>query len=114
MNIYKKLIIASASLAVLAAPVLGLAINIPPQPVGNNALNVTSIVNSIFGFIWPVIIGIIIILFIIAGFEFITAQGDSAKIGKARQFVIWGIVGIVVVLLAFSMVSIIQNSLGIF
>jgi uncharacterized membrane protein YjfL (UPF0719 family) len=33
------------------------------------------------------------------------AQGDPTKIAQARQFVLWGVVGIIVAILAYSIVA---------
>jgi|SRR5581483_11246439 len=46
--------------------------------------------------IWPIFIGAIVIMFIFAGFMFVTAAGDPAKIATARKAVIWATVGIIV------------------
>jgi len=52
-----------------------------------------------------------VIAFIIAGILFLTSQGDAEKIKQARQAVIWGVVGVIVGILAFSIIAIISSVL---
>lgn len=79
-----------------------------PGQVGN----LVFVMNGILGFIWPIFVGFAIIAFIVAGFLFLTANGDGGKIKTARDAVIWGTVGIVVGILAFSIPWVVGNTLG--
>ena len=49
---------------------------------------------------------------IIAGILFLVSGGDAEKIKTARNAFIWGVVGIVVGLLAFSIVSLVRSAIG--
>ena len=53
------------------------------------------------------------IMFIWAGFLFLMAKGDPAKILLARQATIYGMIGVAVGLLAFSIPLIVKFALGI-
>src|SRR3989344_3952721 len=79
-----------------------------PSAVGN----LVDIMQRILGFIWPIFIGFAIIMFIVAGFLFLIARGDSSKLKLARDSVIYGVVGVIVGILAFSIPLIIGNTLG--
>lgn len=59
--------------------------------------------------VWPIFLGLVVIMFIWAGVLFLTAQGDPGKIGAARKAVIWAVVGVMVGFLAFSAVTLIRN-----
>jgi hypothetical protein len=85
------------------------AINIPPPLMVST--NVVGVINMLFNLIWPPIVAAVVILFIMAGFSFLTAQGDPSKLESARRFALWGIVGIVAILLAFSIMFIISMGL---
>lgn len=52
---------------------------------------------------------IAVIMFIIAGILFLTAQGDPDKVQKARGAFMWGIAGVVVGILAFSIIAIVAS-----
>ncbi len=50
--------------------------------------------------IWPIFAGASIIMIIVSGFLFVTAQGDPSKISTAKKSLLWAIVGIIVGLLS--------------
>jgi len=53
--------------------------------------------------------GLAVIMFIFAGILFITSNGEPGKINIAKQAVIWGVVGIVVATVAFSIDGIVKS-----
>jgi hypothetical protein len=55
-----------------------------------SALNILSLIAGFAG----------VLMIIISGFKFITAQGDSSAIASARQTLIYALVGLVVAILA--------------
>ena len=62
--------------------------------------------------LWFAFGAVIIIMFIIAAFSFATSRGDATKVGEARNFVIYGVVGVVVALIAFSLPFVVRNLLN--
>lgn len=56
-----------------------------------------------------VIVGVIgfvaVLMIIMGGISFATSQGDSSKVAKARNTILYGVVGLVVALLAFAIVN---------
>jgi len=109
----KKLITFLNVVVVLALPVVALAFNPGAIPNAVPGLTVNQLVDVVFSIVWPVVVAFSIIMFILAGFLFMTAQGDPEKIGQARQSVIWGTVGIAVALIAFSIPFIVRNTIGL-
>lgn len=64
-----------------------------------------------------VIIGLVgfiaVVMIIIGGISFATSQGDTAKTTKARNTILYGVVGLVVALLAFAVVNfVLKNVFG--
>ena len=52
------------------------------------------------------VLGIVAVLVIIlGGFYYMTAQGDPGKITKAKNTILYGVIGLVVALLAFAIVN---------
>ncbi len=109
----KKLTIALVSLSVLVLPVMALAqgmnppngVNSGAPVVGNFAQIIADIENTaamVFG-------AIAVIMFVIAGVYFLTAGGEPEKIQKARQSLIWGVAGVVVGIIAFSIIAIVGS-----
>jgi|SRR3989344_3086690 len=53
--------------------------------------------------------GIAVIAFIVAGILFLTAGGNAEKVQAARSAFIWGIAGVVVGILAFSIIAVVGS-----
>ena len=69
--------------------------------------DVGSIINMIISFV-----GIVaVIVIIIGGVNYMLSQGDPNKIKKAKDTILYGVIGLVVVVLAFAIVNFV---LGIF
>ncbi|MBM3206643.1 MAG: hypothetical protein FJZ43_03415 [Candidatus Staskawiczbacteria bacterium] len=114
--IFKKNIFAFFLTLLLILPNFSLAVNFIGLPTGNQNYSdsIGWVLTQIFNLIiWPVSVLVIIILFIMAGFSFLTSKGDAAKLEQARRFVIWGIVGVVVILISFSIVQTVKNIIGV-
>ena len=94
-----KKIIASV-ITLLAAPMVALAQQNFVVIVINNLL--TKVV-------WPVFVGLVIIMFIWAGILYLTARGDPEKFKKANLAVIFAIVGIIVAILGYRIVATVRS-----
>jgi len=92
----KKIIIFSALLLVLAVPFTVSA-----------ADYITTVLQKFLNIIlWPILMGGVVIMFIYAGFMFVTAAGDPTKVATARKAALFAIVGLIVAFLSFSIVDI--------
>ena len=108
----KKLIASSALTVLLTIPAVILAFSPGNIPNAVPSLNINTLIDLLFGILWPVAVAFFIVMFILAAFRFFTAQGKPEDVAAARQFVIWGIVGVIVALLAFSIPFIVRNTLN--
>ena len=88
---------------------------IPPvQPVdepNNNDLqgNVIAILNAVIG----VLSFVCVVVIIIGGVTYMTSSGDTSKVKKAKDTILYGVIGLVVCVLAFAIVNfVISNILG--
>ena len=73
--------------------------------VGNkqNSLvnNVTNILNAVIG-----VLGLIcVVVMIIGGVNYMTSSGDAGKVKKAKDTILYGLIGLVVCVLAFALVN---------
>ena len=66
----------------------------------------TVIINVIVGVVGFVAVAMIVM----GGISFATSQGDTAKVAKARNTILYGVVGLVVALLAFAIVNFVLKS----
>jgi hypothetical protein len=99
--------------ALMALPLVSMAaFNAGPVPNAVPGLTINTLIDTVFSILWPVAVAFFIIMFMVAAFLFFSARGSAEKVEEARQFVIWGVVGVVVALLAFSIPFIVRNTLG--
>lgn len=67
----------------------------------------TIIINVVVGVVGFIAVAMIVM----GGISFATSQGDSSKVAKARNTILYGVVGLVVALLAFAIVNFVLNSI---
>ena len=79
----------------------------PVDAVGENAgnddliTNITNIINAVIG-----ILGIVcVVVMIIGGVNYMTSSGDAGKVKKAKDTILYGVIGLVVCVLAFAIVN---------
>lgn len=74
---------------------------------GNLMDLIKKIINVVLG-----VVGIIaVVMMIIGGISFITSQGDAGKVTKARNTILYGVVGLIVALLAFAIVNFVLTNI---
>lgn len=71
--------------------------------VGNVAVNIINVVLTLVG-----IVTVIVIIY--GGIMYATSLGDAGKAAKAKNTIIFGVIGLVVSLLAFAIVNFISTS----
>ena len=82
--------------------------NIAEDHAGSN--NLMGTINTIISVVLGVL-GILAVAYIIyGGFMLTTATGDPVKIKKARETIMYGVIGLVVALLAFAIVNFVLTS----
>ena len=105
-----------AVLCAATLPFLALAaVNNPISVAGGPNVtinNITGLINSLLGTLWVIFAGIAVVCFVISGILFLTAGGQAEKITAARSAFIWGIAGVVVGIIAYSIITIVGNILG--
>lgn len=90
-----------------------LAARVTPTEVGteddkNLEGDLTNIVNVIIGLLG--IVAVITIIF--GGVNYMTANGDSSKIKKAKDTILYGVIGLVVVILSAAIVNFVIAKTG--
>jgi FtsH-binding integral membrane protein len=92
-------------LATIALPLVSFA-EVPIIDIGGG---VEGIMSNIADQVWLVFAGIAIIMFLVAGILFLTANKNPGKLDQARQAVIWGVVGIIVGLFAKGIIGLVSG-----
>lgn len=83
------------------------ACNIDPAHKGDDLISDTSkIINVVLGVLGVVAVAVVIY----GGFLFLTAQGDPGKIKKGKDSITWGIIGLIIALLSWSIINFVLSS----
>jgi len=73
---------------------------------GNNSSStVMDKVNAAINVVLGVLGVVAVVMIILGGIQYVTSQGDAAKAAKARNTILFSIVGLVIALLAFAIVN---------
>lgn len=79
---------------------------------GSNLKDLAIVIVRIFNFLIGIVGAFAIIMIIVGGFRYILASGDEKATAAAKQTITFAVVGLVIALLAVTMVSILGNILG--
>ena len=111
-----KLAISLISLSILLLPIAAAA---QMSGIANGGLANTSVsslgslVNAIENAAGLVFGCIAVICFVVAGILFLTAGGAPEKIQAARSAFLWGVAGVVVGIIAFSIIAIVGSMMNV-
>lgn len=101
--------IAAIALFVLVLPTFAGAISIPnPLKCGD----IPCLIEVITNFIFVIGLALVPIMVILAAYNFITAGGDPKKITLARNMLLYIFIGIIIMLAAKAITSIVRSLLG--
>jgi hypothetical protein len=103
----KKIALSLATVAAIALPIITLA-QIGGNPPAINA-SLVGIGQEIANASWIVFTIIAVVMFVFAGVRFLTAGGEPEKVAQARGAFMWGVAGIVVGILAFTIITVVTS-----
>ena len=106
MNKTKKITLSLVTMGIMALPFLAFA-----QP-SVTITSLTDLVAKIESAVWIVFGGIAVLAFVVAGILFLTAGGAPEKIASARSAFLWGVAGVVVGIIAYSIIAIVSSMVG--
>lgn len=101
----KKFLVSALLLSALTLPVLVFA---QGQPAGGATLE--QLITGLKSAAWMIFGAVAVIAFVVAGILFLTAAGSPEKIQQARNAFLWGVAGVVVGILAYSIITIVQTA----
>jgi len=111
MNKINKIKFALVAVSIMALPLAVFAVNNPINNAsgGPGNIDIGSLINNILGKLWIVFAGIAVLMFLVAGILFMTANGAAEKIQTARSAFLWGVAGVVIGILAYSIIAIVGS-----
>lgn len=83
------------------------------KPTDNSALQVEDILSTVISFLTIVAVIFFVIQIILAGYGFISGQGDEKKIEASRKKLTDGILGLTIVVVALGLTAFISGLLGL-
>lgn len=101
--------IVAIALSVLVAPAFVKALSIPNPLICGD---IPCIIEVITNFIFVIGMALVPIMVILAAYNFITASGNPQKITLARNMLLYVFIGIIVMLTAKAITSLVRNLLG--
>ena len=108
----KKFVIGLMLFSLVAVPTMSLAEFASGDDIAFSETPVLEAVDSVANWIFAILLIVATISIILGGFMFLTAAGDTAKLGKARDMIIYAAVGIAVGLLAKGITTLVQTIIG--
>lgn len=84
--------------------------SLPENSPTTGTKKLPEIIQTIVGVVLGVVGIVAVIMIILGGISFVTSQGDAAKVTKARNTLLYGVVGLVIALLAFAIVNFVLSS----
>lgn len=95
--------------SILTTLAMGTTVKKPGDGKDTLWANIQTIINAVIG-----ILGLIcVIIMIIGGVQYMTSSGDAGKVKKAKDTILYGLIGLVICVLAFAIVNfVLANILG--
>ena len=79
----------------------------------DNIANLIAQVNAIINTIIPFLVGIAVLIIIWGVFNYISGAGDEEKRAQAKQYIVWGVVGVFIMLSVWGLVNVLVNSFAL-
>ena len=105
----KKIILSLISASLLAVPMIILAQGGGGGPAVAPTLDVMQTLNNIVNWLFSILLIVAAIFLIIAGYHFIVAQGDPDRLKKARDMVLWSLIGVLTAFAAKGLVVLVER-----
>lgn len=87
-------------------------LNVTKNEFGNTNSNVTTIIQNIIHWILYAVGVLAVIMVIFGGVQYTTSAGDQAKVTKAKNTILYGLIGLVVAVLSYAIVDFVVSKIG--
>ena len=67
-------------------------------------------INAVINTIIPFLVGLAVLIIIWGVFNYISGAGDEEKRAQAKQYIVWGVVGVFIMLSVWGLVNVLVNS----
>lgn len=110
----RKIILGLAILNLIVLPALVQAQTgiLPGTPKSPQDIAPVTALNTIFNWVYTIVFVLAAFFLLLSAYTFITAGGDPEKVGKARGYLLYAVIGVIVGVLAYGLVRFVQTQLG--
>ena len=81
------------------------------NPVDGGGDDLTSSITNILNAIIAVLGLVCVVVMIIGGVNYMTSSGDAGKVKKAKDTILYGLIGLIVCALAFALVNFVTSNI---
>lgn len=78
---------------------------------GNSGNNVVKVIKNVINILLFLVSMIAVLMIVIAGFRFVTSNGDSNTVSSAKNAIIYAVIGIVIAVMAYAIVNFVLDNL---
>jgi len=78
-----------------------------------SGVDVSSTISKITTFLFALIGIVAVFVIILGGFNMMISSGDPGKVKKGKDTILWGIIGLIVTILAYAIVNFVLGQLGL-
>jgi phosphoglycerol transferase MdoB-like AlkP superfamily enzyme len=104
----KKIFVSAVLISLLMVP----AVNVLAQESPPADLDVMEVLEQIVDWLFTILLVIAAISIIIAAYYFVTAAGNPETVSKARNFVLYALIGVAVAVASRGLVSLVRTIVG--
>ena len=110
----RKIVLGLAVLNLLILPALVQGQDVlPAAATAPKNIGLIGALNLIFNWVYTVVFVLAAFFLLLAAYTFITAGGDPEKLGKARGYLLYAVIGVIVGVLAYGLVSFVRSQLEV-
>lgn len=77
-----------------------------------NAKSFEELINGIINFVFWIGVAVAPIMILIAGVMYMTAGGDTIKLGKAKSLILYTVIGFTIIMFARGLIALLESILG--
>src|SRR3989338_9456 len=76
----------------------------------DNVVDLIEQINAVINAVIPFLVGLAVLIIIWGVFNYIAGAGDEEKRAQAKQYIVWGVVGVFIMLSIWGLVNVLVNS----
>lgn len=104
----KKILISLVLVGLLLTP----TVNVLAQEAPPATLDVIKVLERIVDWLFTILLIVAAIFIVVAAYSFVTAAGDPEKVAKARNFVMYALIGVAVAIASRGLVALVRKIVG--